>query len=216
MRPGYWIPALVVALIALTVVYPWLMLVVAVAAIGFIHEGRDRIQRKMALRAVHGRELVLAQRDLERYSNRVTTDEVQNAMNSVLTAIKAENRTAHEVDLDTHNPTAVIRQRRESGALYVPLGTCECAAYPRPHRHAGTNKVRQPASLGQIARMSPEQRAEYKRNKPEPPKPCTEGGPCKIGHRRVVHDVRGVRVASLCTKCWKHEYWQPFLDLGAS
>jgi hypothetical protein len=42
-------------------------------------------------------------------------------------------------------------------------------------------------------------------------KPCTAGSPCKIGHRRVVRDLQGNRVATLCIKCDRQENWQPFI-----
>ena len=47
-------------------------------------------------------------------------------------------------------------------------------------------------------------------------KPCTEGGPCRTGHRRVVRDLLGNRVATLCTHCGKHEYWEPYLKKGTA
>lgn len=47
-----------------------------------------------------------------------------------------------------------------------------------------------------------------------PAPPCSEGGPCKAGHRRVVRDNHGNRVATLCLGCGKHTYDQAYLDHG--
>lgn len=129
-------------------------------------------------------------------AQRVTTAEVQNAMNSVLTAIKAENRPAHEVQLDASNPTSVIRQRLESGDLYVPLGTCRCAAYPRAHQHAKTPLHSAPAQH-HVVRPAV--------------KPCTEGGPCRAADREIIYDGLGNRAASRCSRCEKERYWLPYV-----
>jgi hypothetical protein len=135
-----------------------------------------------------------------RAARRRTYREVRRAKNREVVYV-SEMPGGTDVRLDTSNPTSVIRRRLESGALYVPLGTCQCDAHPRPHQHAGTTPVRSaPAQLTAA-----------------PPQPdCRDGGPCRAGHRRAVHDARGNRVASLCTHCNRQEYWQPFLAYGTS
>ena len=102
---------------------------------------------------------------------------------------------AAEKELDIDNPTAVIRRRCESGALYVPIGPCTCTAYPQSHRHAGSAPVRSAPAKPVV-------------------KPCTEGGPCRAVDREIIRDPAGNRVASRCTRCERERYWLPFLQKG--
>jgi hypothetical protein len=49
------------------------------------------------------------------------------------------------------------------------------------------------------------------------PPPCTEGGPCRIGHRRVIYALDGTtRVAVLCTKCGRGTPDHKFLTTGTT
>jgi hypothetical protein len=158
----------------------------AIAARGAVrYQERHTLDRRRRLLAQ--RDAARAQREAER--------------SQFLDRVKAESLPAHEADLDVSNPTSVVRRRLASGGVHVPLGPCECPAYPRRHKHAGT-----PAERAVVAQHHTVRPAV---------KPCTEGGPCRAADREIAFDPRGNRVGSLCTKCDRRRAWLPFLENGA-
>jgi len=181
-----WLAVAITVFLGAAVVHPvllgfpviWLLMSVA-AKLGsnrIDRRGLDRRHRLLALR-----DAARAQREAERHE--------------FLDRVKAESSLpAHEVDLDVSNSTSVIRRWRESGALYVPLGTCECEAYPRPHQHAGTAAERSVAAQSRTT-----------------VKPCTEGGPCRAADREIIYDGLGNRAASRCNRCERERYWLPYI-----
>lgn len=154
-----------------------------VSSMALASRGALRHQERQTLNRRDG---LLAQRDQDRARR-----------SQFLARVKAESLPAHEVQLDVSNPTSVIRQRLESGALYVPLGTCRCAAYPRSHQHAKT-------SLHSAPVQHPVIRPAVK--------PCTEGGPCRAVDREIIYDGLGNRAASRCSRCEKERYWLPYVN----
>jgi hypothetical protein len=196
----YYLPSVIFALIALTVVYPWTLIPIAVVAVWMIFKGPGK-RRYPVLRSPDERTQIRARRYAQ---------------------FKVE-QSVRRVEEARESTARLNARHRMEGAIPPAPRT----ARPCPCRECTSRRAKQqqdykirPLSVDELARMSPSQRDFLQRVKAESTrpavKPCTEGGPCKIGHRRVVHDVRGVRVASLCTKCGRHEYWQPFIDLGVS
>lgn len=161
---------------------PFFAIATIATSMALATRGAIRHQERQTLNRHHR---LLAQRDQDRARR-----------SQFLAQVKAESLPAHEVQLDVSNPTSVIRQRLESGGLYVPLGTCRCAAYPRPHQHAKTPLHSAPAQH-HVVRPAV--------------KPCTEGGPCRAADREIIYDGLGNRAASRCSRCEKERYWLPYV-----
>jgi hypothetical protein len=181
---------LLVTLLAISIAYPAALLVLAIPIVVLISVARERIKYQVAHRYPAHRHPATRARE---YAQFKTEQRARAAIRSQESTARVY-RTAHETDLDVSNPTSVIRQRRESGELYVPLGTCECEAYPRPHQHAGTAAERAVAAQSRTT-----------------VKPCTEGGPCRAADREIIYDGLGNRAASRCNRCERERYWLPYI-----
>lgn len=232
----YWIPSFVIALIALTVVYPWTLFVVVLAVL--VALTRERIKYRAASWYLSRNHPARRAQEFRQFKVEQSVRRVEEAREStarlsarsrVKGAIPPAPRTArpcpcrectsrrakqqqelsHVAERAVHEVATYLNQPDE---LAKRLSVLEQRA---KRLNSRDYKIR-PLSVDELARMSPSQRDFLRRVKAEsalaPQKSCTEGGPCRVGHRRIVHSLEGVRVASLCTRCGQHEYWLPYVN----
>lgn len=198
--------------------------------LGLIVVSSKRVQLKPAHRDAQ-RDLAYVRRTMA-LSRRTAADAVTGAVQSahqraqqtwIESEVDRSIREIHELDMETRRRVSEILQSvpETMSAAQAPaqqlttedgyLIPCRCPAWASVRTHTENPNVLATANDQLAQAITPR-----KNRVDTAQKPCTEGGPCRIGHRRIVRSLQGIRVASLCTRCGKHEYWQPFLDLGVS